>query len=53
MVEKLRSLAALDDATGARIQVNNSALALLPSRHRAHAMLVSYKLQRTRFDIIG
>jgi hypothetical protein len=53
MVEKLRSLAAPDDATGTRIQVNYSALALLPGRHRAHAMLARHKRQRIWFDIIG
>jgi hypothetical protein len=53
MVEKLRSLAALDKATGTRIQVNNSALALHPSRHRALAMLARHKRQRMWFDIIG
>jgi hypothetical protein len=34
--------------SGTGIQVNNSALTLIPSRHRAHATL-----QRIWFDIIG
>jgi hypothetical protein len=53
MVEKFRSLAELDDATGTKIQVNNSTLDLLPSRHRAHEMLARHKRQRIWFDIIG
>jgi hypothetical protein len=48
----LRSLAALDDVTDTRIQVNNSSLALLPSRYRAHAMLARHKRQRIWLDII-
>jgi hypothetical protein len=38
--------------TGTGIQVSNSALALFPSRHRAHALLANHKRQRIWFDII-
>jgi hypothetical protein len=33
--------------------VNNSSLAQLPSRHRAHAILARHKRQSIWFDIIG